>query len=59
MSHTIGTMLLLHKQLAYAKTAHNKKVIQRQIEKTDNQIDNLVYKLYNLKDEIKIIEELI
>jgi len=32
--------------------------IQREIQNTDNQIDQLVYKLYNLtQDEINIIED--
>ncbi len=36
----------------------HKRVIQRQIDATDNQIDRLVYQLYNLTDEeIKIVEE--
>ena len=40
------------------ETNHNKNLIQRQIEYTDNQIDKLVYDLYDLNDEkIKIVEE--
>ena len=42
----------------YAKTDHDKKLIQRQIKDTDRQIDYLVYELYGLTDkEIKIVEE--
>jgi predicted type IV restriction endonuclease len=42
----------------YAKTDHDKKLIQRQIEQTDKRIDQLVYELYGLTDkEIKIVEE--
>jgi hypothetical protein len=40
-----------------AKTDHAKTNIQRQIEATDAQIDQLVYELYDLNsDEIKIVE---
>lgn len=54
----VDQMLELHKQLASAKTAHDKTVIQRQIDATDRQIDQLVYGLYGLTDEdIKILEE--
>lgn len=43
-----------------AKTATNKIVIQRQIDATDRQIDQLVYELYGLTDdEIRIVEEAI
>ncbi len=54
----VKQMLELHKQLASAKTDHDKTVIQRQIDATDRQIDLLVYELYGLtEDEIKIVEE--
>jgi len=54
----VETMLKLHKQLAAAKTSHEKTAIQRQIDATDKQIDQLVYKLYGLtEEEIKIVEE--
>jgi type II restriction/modification system DNA methylase subunit YeeA len=40
-----------------AKTAHEKTILQRQIDATDKQIDNLVYELYGLtEEEIKIVE---
>lgn len=52
------SMLSFNKKLAETKTAHGKKVIERQIDATDSQIDKLVYKLYDLTDdEIKIVEE--
>ncbi|MBN1361092.1 MAG: N-6 DNA methylase [Sedimentisphaerales bacterium] len=58
MVEVVQQMLDLHKQLAAAKTAHGKTAIQRQIDATDRQIDQLVYELYGLTDaEIKIIEE--
>ena len=47
----------LKKQMYDAKLPHIKTTIQRQIESTDKQIDQLVYKLYDLTDEeIKIVE---
>jgi len=39
-------------------TACEKENIQRQIDATDEQIEKLVYELYDLtEDEIKIVEE--
>lgn len=53
----VDQMLELHKQLASVKTDHDKTVIQRQIDATDRQIDQLVYKLYGLtEEEIKTVE---
>jgi len=58
MIDLVETMLKLHKQLAAAKTSHEKSLIQRQIDATDKQIDQLVYELYGLTDEeIRIVEE--
>ena len=58
MVELVETMLSLHKKLAAAKTDHDKTAIQRQIDATDRQIDQLVYDLYELTDEeIKIVEE--
>jgi hypothetical protein len=54
----VQAMLDLHRQLAAAKTSHEKELIQRQIDATDKQIDQLVYELYGLTDkEIRIVEE--
>ncbi len=54
----VERMLDLHKQLAAAKTPQAKTVLQRQIDATDKQIDQLVYELYDLTEkEIKIVEE--
>jgi len=48
----------LRRGLGAAKTGHDKTAIQRQIEATDREIDQLVYELYDLTDEeIKIVEE--
>ena len=42
---------IVNRQLASAKTEHQKTVLQRQIDATDRQIDRLVYDLYGLSDE--------
>jgi restriction endonuclease S subunit len=53
----VEQMLSLHKQLAAAKTPQEQTILQRQIDATDRQIDQLVYELYGLTDaEIKIVE---
>jgi type I restriction-modification system DNA methylase subunit/predicted type IV restriction endonuclease len=53
----VEQMLALNKQFSKAKTAHEKTILQRQIDATDKQIDNLVYELYSLtEEEIKIVE---
>jgi len=60
MVELVETMLKLHKDLRGDKTNHEKSLIQRQIDATDKQIDQLVYKLYSLTDkEIQIVEEAI
>ncbi|MBN2375049.1 MAG: N-6 DNA methylase [Sedimentisphaerales bacterium] len=58
MVSLVETMLQLNQSLAAAKTPNEKNLLQRRINSTDQQIDQLTYKLYNLNpDEIKIIEE--
>jgi hypothetical protein len=58
MVSLVTSMLDLHKQLADTKTAHDREIIERQIEATDMQIDKLVYEMYGLtEEEIRIIEE--
>jgi len=53
----VESMLKLHKDLQAAKTDHEKLFLQRQIDATDKQIDQLVYELYGLTDEeIRIVE---
>jgi len=57
MVEMVEQMLALNKQLAITNTAHEKTALQRQIDATDHQIDQLVYELYGLTDEeIKIVE---
>jgi hypothetical protein len=57
MTQLVDTMLQLHPRLAAAKSAHDRDLIQRQIDAADRQIDALVYELYGLtNEEIKIVE---
>jgi len=47
----------LHEESARATTPHRKNVLQRRIDATDHEIDQLVYELYGLSDkEIAIVE---
>ena len=58
MVELVERMLELHKRMAEAKIERERTVIQHQIDATDRQIDQLVYKLYGLSDEeIAIVEE--
>ena len=51
------SMVTLHKQLAAAKSEAQKTVVQRQIDATDAEIDQLVYDLYGLTaEEIAVVE---
>jgi hypothetical protein len=57
MVSLVEQLLSLNKQLASAKTSHDKTILQRQIDATDKQIDSLVYELYGLtEEEIRIVE---
>jgi predicted nucleic acid-binding Zn-ribbon protein len=57
MVSLVEQMLSLNKQLPTVKTDHEKTALQRQIDATDRQIDQLVYELYGLTEqEIKIVE---
>ncbi|MBC8174077.1 MAG: N-6 DNA methylase, partial [Candidatus Marinimicrobia bacterium] len=57
MVKLVDRMLDLHKRLNTAKTPHDRKVLQRQIDAIDKQIDRLVYELYDLtEEEIGIVE---
>ena len=57
MVSLVGQMLDLHKKLAASRLDHEQTALQRQIDETDKQIDDLVYELYGLTDEeIKIVE---
>jgi hypothetical protein len=53
----VDQMMDLNKKLAESKVPQTTEMLRRQIESTDKQIDQLVYKLYDLTDEeIKIVE---
>jgi len=54
----VDVMIELHNSLSSASTPTEKKILKRQIETTDKQIDDLVYELYGLtEEEIQIVEE--
>ncbi|MDD4162168.1 MAG: TaqI-like C-terminal specificity domain-containing protein [Methanothrix sp.] len=58
MVSLVEQMLALHKQLLEARTPHEKTALQRRIEATDGQIDDLVYELYGLtEEEIGIVQK--
>jgi len=57
MISLVEYMLELHKQLTAAKSAHEKTTIQRQIDATDRQIDELVYELYGMGEEERRVVE--
>lgn len=55
----VEQMLKFNEKLSKTKIPTEKELIQRQIDTTDKQIDNLVYELYGLTDdEIQIVENL-
>ena len=54
----VDQTLDLHMRVKAANTPHDKTRLQRQIDATDKQIDQLVYELYGLtEEEIRIVEE--
>lgn len=54
----VDRILDLHKRLAFAKSPDDKTRLQRQIDSTDREIDQLVYDLYGLTEEdIAIVEQ--
>lgn len=58
MVEMVQGMLDWHKALSAVKTPDEKNALQRQIDATDKEIDQLVYELYGLSDEeIRIVEE--
>ncbi len=58
MVSLVEQMLDLHKQLAATKTPDDTTRLQRQIDATDKQIDQMVYELYGLREEeISIVEK--
>jgi len=58
MLQLVERILTLQQRRARARLAAEQRVIQREIDATDRQIDELVYELYGLTDdEIAIVEE--
>jgi hypothetical protein len=58
MVDLVQRMLDLNARLPKVKTDHDRNALQRQIDATDRQIDQLVYELYGLTDkEIALVEE--
>ncbi|MCH7498841.1 MAG: N-6 DNA methylase [Nitrospinae bacterium] len=58
MVSLVERMLGLNRKLVSAKTAQEKTHLQRRIDATDQEIDQLVYQLYDLtEEEIAIVEE--
>ncbi|OGU75556.1 MAG: hypothetical protein A2V93_01085 [Ignavibacteria bacterium RBG_16_34_14] len=54
----VDSIIKLFHSLDNSKTPQEKTALQRQIEATDKQIDQLVYQLYGLtEEEIEIVEE--
>ncbi len=54
----VEQMIQLNKNLSNTNIPSDINIIQRQIDATDKQIDNLVYELYGLTDdEIRIVED--
>ena len=55
----VDQMLELNRRLEFASIPADKTFYQQQIEVTDQQIDALIYDLYDLtEEEIKIVENL-
>lgn len=44
-------MLTLHEQVSQTRVTHDRTLLARQIEATDQEIDGLVYELYGLTNE--------
>jgi len=58
LTSAVTMMMSLQAQLVSGKTPSDQTAIQRQIDATDRQIDQLVYALYGLtEDEIRIVED--
>lgn len=54
----VNQAMRLQEELTDTKTPQSGTAIERQIDATDRQIDELVYELYGLTDkEIRIVEE--
>ena len=57
LAECVDFMLKLHESLVKSKTDQERTVLQRQIDATDKQIDELVYRMYGLtEEEVRIVE---
>ncbi len=57
LAKLVGTIMKLNERFVEAAAAQGKVALQRQIDATDRQIDQLVYQLYELTDdEIALVE---
>jgi len=53
----VEQMLDLHKKLSETRDPHSREQLQRRIDAIDDQIDRLVYELYELtEEEIGVVE---
>jgi adenine-specific DNA-methyltransferase len=58
INEIVSNVLALNRNLSSTNAAHEKSIIQRQIDSAEKRIDELVYELYGLSNaEINIIEE--
>ena len=58
LTSLVTSMLSLHTRLSTEQLPQRREQLQREIDATDRQIDQLVYQLYGLTDdEIRIVEE--
>lgn len=58
LNKNINKMIELNMQLQNTNTPTERKLLQKQIELTDQKINELVYQLYDLtEEEIRILEE--
>jgi hypothetical protein len=55
MVSLVERMLELHRSPS-ARTPQDKERVKREIGSTDKAIDRLVYELYGLTDEVKVVE---
>ncbi len=57
LAELVQQILMLNKKCLLTKEPHSRKLLQRQIDATDCQIDQLIYQLYELtEEEIRIVE---
>lgn len=58
IAQSVKDMIVLNRRLPGSKRGHDRSMIEREIARTNREIDRLVYELYGLTEaEIKIVEE--